>query len=779
MKQGNLFARCAVAALAAALLLSSLGCKGGEGDNTQTDTQPETAAQTQTQTEPQTEAQTQPGTEAETEPDAPPVQQQIQIYVSPNGSDEGDGSRTSPYATVQKAVDSLPAEGEPAPYEIILMDGDYYLTEAIAIGGEANAPVFSSLTIRAENTGKAKLIGGVRIDPALCKPVTDSAILDRLVDPTVADKLMMVDLNGIVSSFPGYALYNPSRISYNGVPLEISRWPNNVRNEAFLYSEAQISQGEVPRAEPMVFTYKDDTNRALQWSEEGIRDLYILSYLAVDWINDPLKVTAMDPTTRTVTTENGGTYGVGPDKRFFFFNILEEIDVPGEVYTDKNTGIMYFYPPEEPLEEMYISVMGGSMLTMSNLKNVTVSGITFGHTRGRAIQTGGMENLTITDCVVNDTGDMAMSLGGNRITVDGCEISHTWGGGISMSGGDRQNLVASGNVIKNCVIHDVNGSYATYKPAIWAAAVGMEISNNLFYNATHMMIKVDTNDVVITRNEFHDCLTDSSDMGVIYFGRDPSLMGVVISYNYFHDNGNKYGGIGQFAIYVDDGNAGAHIHHNVFHNVTPDFPIIRFHAAQHSLVEYNLFSDAPCAIDNAQWTEYGGNWEQSYEWLLWLYDLVPTRDHDIRPRIENSGMDSDLWREHYKGTIWEPMFGYLADEIKEAMEIYRENDKYTRINKILYQHAPERETTMMRNIFVNIDQYDNAVADGNDPSKLMHDGILQGGYSTCGDNRHVNEEDFVAYGTDFALTEDGLAKVHQIIPGFENFSMDKVGPQKD
>ena len=67
-------------------------------------------------------------------------------------------------------------------------------------------------------------------------------------------------------------------------------------------------------------------------------------------------------------------------------------------------------------------------------------------------------------------------------------------------------------------------------------------------------------------------MTNSSDMGAIYFGRDPSLMGgTVIRYNYFHQIGNKYGnvgnkhgGIGQQSIFIDDGNTAAEIYGNVF-----------------------------------------------------------------------------------------------------------------------------------------------------------------------------------------------------------------------
>ena len=96
-------------------------------------------------------------------------------------------------------------------------------------------------------------------------------------------------------------------------------------------------------------------------------------------------------------------------------------------------------------------------------------------------------------------------------------------------------------------------------------------------------------------------LTDSSDMGVIYFGRNPTQPGHEIVGNYFHDNGNTYGGIGRFAVYIDDGGAGAYIHHNLFHNAVPVDSVIRLHGSPYFRIEENLFSDVDSAVFNAHW----------------------------------------------------------------------------------------------------------------------------------------------------------------------------------
>ena len=753
------------AGLLVALALSGVSCNPALPEE-------DTAAATQPLAE-----QTAPVTDGDDEEGKHPgedASEPLLLYVSPDGSDvEGDGSSAHPLGSIRAAVEQMRKGTVARPCEIILMDGDYYMTDTVKL--TAQDDWYTSLHIRAQNSGKVRLIGGLSVDASLCQPVTDDAILDRLVDKQAAEKLMMLDLSSVVAEFPQISLYNPMEIYLGDQPLTMSRWPNNVLNEAYLRAESVVSVASNPKEAPMTFTYADLSDRAAGWSEEGMRDLYILSHLGVDWLNDRLKVTSLDPATRTVTTENGGTYGVTEGNRFFFLNIMDEIDVPGESYVDREARIVYFYPYEETIGEIFVATMTDVMLQLEGCQNVTLEGIRFEYTRNRAISARDVADLTIRDCDVMHTSDMAMSLHGTRITVDGCEIGDTWAGGISMSGGDPTTLTSGENVIENCVIHDVNRSYETYKPGIWAESVGMVIRNNTFYNATHLMIKVYTNNARILNNEFYRCVTDSSDMGVIYFGRNPTQLGTEIGYNYFHDNGNTYGGIGQFAIYIDDGGAGAYIHHNVFHNAVPVDAAIRLHGAQYSRIEENLFSDMDSALFNAHWPGDSGDQVRQDEWLLWLCDLAPNRQHDIQAIIRDSGMNSETWENYYKDTQWAPLVALIRKGVDQDLITAHAKGKESTINKLMYLHSPTGSNSMTNNVFLNIDLYDSYTeAD----APYYGDGILRGGGTQCSGNLKVEESDFVAYGSDFAFTEAGLAKVRETIPDFENFSMAAIGPRR-
>ena len=688
------------------------------------------------------------------------------IYVSPNGTEDGDGTAEKPFATLQAAVDTVRYARRLQPTEIVLDDGDYYFSETVQIDALSGGSRYASLTIRAKNSGKVRLLGGVSVDPALCQAVTDPAILDRVIDSTAAKNLMMLDISAIAKEFPSFQDTNPVEVFFDGTALTRSRWPNASEGDGYLRAEEILSVSEENyRTEPATFTYTDAADRAAAyWSEEGMSDLYILSYLGFDWYSDLLRVTSMDAASKTVTTEIGGTYLPLAGNRFFFCNILEEIDEPGESYIDRKNGIVYYYPYAASANEVFISTLNDNILQLDGCTNVILQGLSFAYSRQNPIQAKAVDTLMISDCNVSCIADNAMELDGYRITVDGCEVSNMWSGGIYVTGGDRVNLISSENEIRNCEIHDVNRSRVNYKPGVRADSVGMVVRNNVFYNAIHMMVGIHNNNVKLEYNEFYNCATDCSDIGAVYFGRDPSLMGIEIAYNYFHDIGNNYGGFGQQAIFMDDGNAGAYVHHNLFYRATTDAMAVKFHAAQYAVVEHNIFAEAPSAVYNGAWTYTDG---AQYQWLAWIYDLVEERMHNIQDRIAVSGMESDLWREYYSGTQWEPLYDHINDTVREKVLAAHPDGAVPAEDlniSVLEAYAPIRSNTVADNVFVNIDSYDETGS------------FITGGIMTEGVNVPVTEDAFVDYGKDFTLTDDALAAIREQIPDFENFPMEKIGP---
>ena len=90
------------------------------------------------------------------------------------------------------------------------------------------------------------------------------------------------------------------------------------------------------------FFYQGDRPR--RWS--GRDDIWVHGYWAYDWANSYEHVASIDTEQRLLKTEPPhGLYGFQKNQRFYFLNVPEELDQPGEWYLDRATATVYFWPP--------------------------------------------------------------------------------------------------------------------------------------------------------------------------------------------------------------------------------------------------------------------------------------------------------------------------------------------------------------------------------------------------------------------------------------------------
>lgn len=396
------------------------------------------------------------------------------------------------------------------------------------------------------------------------------------------------------------------------------------------------------------------------------------------------------------------------------------------------------------------------MFSFDGAKHIVLDGLTFAYTRGKAVNVNGADNFTMKNRTISHTSDNAASFTGSRITVSGCHIYDTARGGVFVTGGDRTNLISGESIVENCEIHSVNRAEATYNPGISASSFGMIVRNNKLYDSIHEMIAVYSNDIVIEYNEIFDCVLESADMGAIYFGRNPTLMGTVIRYNYFHDIGNPYSHAGQQSIFMDDGNNGAAIYGNIFWRGTYDSAAVKSHGAQFSDIRNNIFIDMPSSYYNQDWG--GGTDGGQRRWFLWLYDMYSENDHGILNKMTEVNFDSDLWHEHYDGTIWAQLYDYID---KERMAEYAHITDRNEFLALGEKYAPRKSNALIGNVMVNME-------------KLYTGGVCEEVQNYTTDSTDI----FVDFGEDFTLTDEALAKIREVYPEFENIPFDKIGLNK-
>jgi hypothetical protein len=481
------------------------------------------------------------------------------LYVASNGNDANAGTSARPFATLERARDAIrDLKQVGALREAVTVHvraGTYFLARPVEFKAQDSGSAAVPITYLADRGATVRVTGGREVTG--WQEATDAAVLGRLA-PEARGKVMVADLR--VQNIPdvgglslrGFGAGNPvaeAELFFEDAPMTLARWPN----QGFQKVKGKESDQ----------TIIVDTNRVGRWSTET--DPRVFAYWCFDWaeLYEPLAgVDAAKPALLR-TQRIKPAYSIKPaDARWYGFNLLSELDMPGEYYLDRTNRLLYFWPSKAGGRAV-LSLTEG-LVRAENLTNVTFRGFTLEACRGTAISLKGGADCHVTGCTIRNTGQQAVQVsGGERHEVYGCDIYFTGTGGISMSGGDRKTLTPAHHNAENNHVHQYARRARTYHPGISVSGVGNRIAHNLVYDGPHMALSAGGNDHVVEYNEIHNVVEESGDAGAYYVGRDWTQRGNVLRYNYWHDilGSTGYGGM---TIYLDDQHCGHTIYGNLF-----------------------------------------------------------------------------------------------------------------------------------------------------------------------------------------------------------------------
>lgn len=525
----------------------------------------------------------------------------LTLFVSGNGDDgwsgrwrEPNNSKSDgPFAALERARDEirrLKKSGKiPKGGVTVELRGGVYLREApfelsAADSGSEDAPV----VYRSAPGEEARFVGGKFV--TAFTPVADRAILQRLA-PEARDAVLQADLRALGVTDYGEAKGGGLELFFNDEPMTLARWPN----EGFVHI-VDLAGGDPVDVRgtkgDKIGKFMYDGDRPKRWTAE--KDIWVHGYWFWDWSDQRHKVESIDTERRIISVVppyHG--YGYRKGQWFYAFNILAELDQPGEWYLDRETGMLYFWPPA-PIEtgQAIVSALD-TLVKMNDVSHVSFSGIAFEAARGTAIVVAGGAHNRIAGCTLRNIGGWAVSIsGGTQNGVVGCDIYYTGDGGISLSGGDRKRLEPAGHYAVNNHIHHYSRWNRMYQPAISLNGVGNRVAHNLIHNAPHMAIGFGGNDHLIEFNEIHNVCYESNDAGAIYSGRDWTMRGTIIRHNYLHHI-NGFQGLGCVGVYLDDMFCGTTVYGNLFYKVTRAAFI---GGGRDCVVENNIFVDCNPAL---------------------------------------------------------------------------------------------------------------------------------------------------------------------------------------
>ncbi|MBQ3178410.1 MAG: hypothetical protein IJB52_11395, partial [Clostridia bacterium] len=284
-----------------------------------------------------------------------------QFFVSVTGCNTNPGTRQAPFATIsqaQKAVREYTAHGLAEPITVTVLEGTYTidcLTFGAADSGTAECPI----TYTAE--GKVSLCGGRKLHITDFSPLNE-AEKSRL-HGEAPDKVVKADLNsfgltradwgeicaigshGSAHKYDG-AVLSPMwcELFVNDTRMEIARYPDT----DFLYTEEVLREGRCkePTGKPKLSDAewsqirnppgdirridKDTAQRVKGW--KNLQDVWVFGYPKYGWADESSPITVLNPETRIMETTYVSQFGAKEHAPYYFFNVLEELDAPGEWY---------------------------------------------------------------------------------------------------------------------------------------------------------------------------------------------------------------------------------------------------------------------------------------------------------------------------------------------------------------------------------------------------------------------------------------------------------------
>lgn len=542
-------------------------------------------------------------------------------YVSPQGSDENDGSIEKPLRTIQAAADRMnPGD------TCFIREGRYCenVTLTNFIGDKETA-------FKAYNGEKVVITGAAPLETKwqpykdniyvadVDKSITQLFVDDRSMNiarwpNTDIDRLLDRATCGRMTT-GGYTFFTcdsvPENINWDGVRAQM--WPGS---QWYGYTkELTYDSGEKK------FIFKEP----FAAGENGF-DAY-----------DYLKPKANSP--------------------FYLFGILDLLDCGGEWYCDKENNKLYLYTPQgdSPENHTVEYKTHNYGFSLYDAKNIRIEGIDF---FGCAVDFEGTEDCTIENCgfkYISSEKDICVRFIGNNNSFVKSSIEYAVGNGIMLRG--------EGNKVENSIIHDVC-TFGDYYAAVDAKGSKNSICRNDLYNSGRFLIMhYDCGRSRFEYNKLHGSGKLTSDLGATYeWGTDGR--GTVIAYNWVYDcSGN--------GIYLDNFSENYVVHHNVIHDVTNRGIMLNSDSLNNKVYHNTIFN-------------LGEGKESFYSFAYSGYQLT-NRDSEIRNNIYNgkvtlaTGSAAPAMSNNVVAAAFdERFFPISTDDIKDAaVPVAGINDYYT------------------------------------------------------------------------------------------------------
>lgn len=524
----------------------------------------------------------------------------VVFYVSTNGSDGNDGSFASPFKTLEKArsavavyktANGLPDDG----VTVYLMEGTYCLSGTQRFTSTDSGESGKEITYKAYNGANVIIQGNRIVDSSYITKIDSDDKWWGQLDETVRNSVYKIDLLNATDTL-GNRIFTTTWDSTNtmlfqdskpyfwmymdGQQMNLARYPDLPLDETEYDMNywKQISTNQSANS----FTVDIENTRLQKWAQSP--EVYVHAFFNNDNEDKTRGISAISGSQITIRNNEDPK----AEQPYCVLNAISELTLPGEFFFEGGTSHTAYFIPEKGMASTEIAVTPvGWDYTLQfksaaylNFEDITFSGgkTAIVHMEEESTSLGECHDISFTGCTFKNGKADGVHAFGSNITLDSCEIDSIGYVGIQLDGGDRISLINSGNLIRNCDIHD----YARIRfcgnagiSMVSATSCGHTVINNEVHDAPHFGIYFGGNENNISYNEIYNVCLFSSDAGAIYSARNWGFRGNKINYNYIHDIIPKLPqkqsagrAPGAVSIYLDDCFSSAEVFGNIMVNGT-------------------------------------------------------------------------------------------------------------------------------------------------------------------------------------------------------------------
>ena len=654
----------------------------------------------------------------------------IVVYVSPDGDDSADGTEAEPFRTLvraRNAVRERRAAGEHAT--VILRGGNYTQTDTFVLSSEDG-----NTTYRAYE-GETPVISGLCLldGDRFAAPAEDDPLVARIKDDTARAEVLTYDLSDVDADCLSADFFFGTERALK------CRYPNS----GYVLGFNDPDTGNQVEGK----TYYDKSGVVSTWDPDSVVGVEVMGNFEIDWSTSSGYISAYDPSTNRVTLSTSSFLSVSG--RYYYQNIIEELDSVGEYYVDPDRELMYFYAPDDYAGMNIGFVRCSGNLVSSSADGVEFDGIIFEGAGGSGIAIGASDNV-VRNCVIRFTKTGIRSRG-YRNVIDNNEIYHIGGTGIDLTGGDELRLIPSNSEATNNLIHDFGETNRVYNGGIYADGIGLYAAHNEIHTGPHLAVSEAAKDFIFEYNYIHDVCYEAGDAGAIYLGGF-SCNGGAYRYNLIENINNDmsiyYCPNG---FYCDDGGSGKEFSSNVIVNV--DGNGIAMGGGRDNIICDNIVIDAGFGYDQRGYypgTGGAAGWtlvQRFPDGTNWL-SLIP--------------WDSEVWG-HVNKT---PAYGTKTWAYRNAWVMVM---KTTNVPDLDDNYVPYAYGTLKVRNNILASSAGKAVRNyeiSNNPGRL---GVFRNNITMTAEE--IGLADFS--GGDYRLSED--SPIYRLIPGFRSFDTSLVG----